>query len=516
MAEFTQVRKRGPAIKYHEHQQTLIEMGFDAVDVTGALESVAGNIEFAMAVLLGEPIPSVMGGSYTSRVLPPMKVVGKSQSSAAVPRSSNKPDIKEVHNKFMATYKIQKCKEKNSHDKRMCIGYHTKGDRRRNPFEILYACTECPTSTTETYNCPDGDSCLKSHNMLERMFHPELFKISMCQRGPNGSHCERGNLCAFAHSDEDHRVPLSHSSNKAAQWALATSEQLIAGKTIGDSRMLDSVQDKLIRLIKSHGTEGIISSELPKRFSDIYSERLDLTDEAGEKFRIKDLLLAHPCISVTMHKGVQPKYVWGEERYFAASTQPNIPTSGLGSGSAPVPVVENIIVASSSSSSSSNAKSTVSLNSIGGISKPLTSWASAVSSPAPATATIPSTFVAVSTANTSPSSSGIAAIPATVPIIAPVSTGGVQAAVIVRPTVTSAPTPTAAAAAAVATVAPVGSSNTIVEDNCIRGRRRGKIEKNIHFFSFFRYCSALFCSVLYWFLSYIQRSFTVFLPSIFT
>ena len=363
MAEFTQVRKKGPAVKYPEHQQTLVEMGFDAVDVSAALETVAGNIEFAMAILLGEPIPSVTGGSYTSRALPPMKVVGKSQSSSTSIKSLHKPDIKEVHTKFMASYKIQKCKEKNSHDKRMCVGYHTKGDRRRNPFEIMYACTECPTSPTETTNCPDGDACLKAHNMLERMFHPELFKISMCQRGPNGSHCERGNLCAFAHSDEDHRIPLSHSLNKAAQLAAIASEPLVAGKSMGDSRMLDSVQDKLIRLIKSQGTEGIISSELPKRFSDVYSERLDLTDEAGEKFRIKDLLLAHPCVSVTMHKGVQPKYVWGEERY---SSAPVLSVSPI------APVTD--------SATTPKATINVSLSTT----KPATSWASAVSSPAPA------------------------------------------------------------------------------------------------------------------------------------
>jgi hypothetical protein len=362
MAEFTQVRKKGPAVKYPEHQQTLVEMGFDAVDVSAALENVSGNIEFAMAVLLGEPIPSVMGGSYTSRALPPMKVVGKSQSSSTSIKSLNKPDIKEVHSKFMATYKIQKCKEKNSHDKRMCVGYHTKGDRRRNPFEIPYACTECPTSPTETTNCPDGDACLKAHNMLERMFHPELFKISMCQRGPNGSHCERGNLCAFAHSDEDHRIPLSHTLNKAVQLAAIAAEPLVAGKSMGDSRMLDSVQDKLIRLIKSQGTEGIISSELPKRFSDVYAERLDLTDEAGEKFRIKDLLLAHPCVSVTMHKGVQPKYVWGEERYSSA------PMLAV----APITPVIDIAVAP---------KPPVNVNL--STTKPATSWASAVSSPAP-------------------------------------------------------------------------------------------------------------------------------------
>ena len=41
---------------------------------------------------------------------------------------------------------------------------------------------------------------------------------------------------------------------------------------------------------------------------------MELTDEAGEKFRIKDLLLSHPCITVSMHKGVQPKYVYDEAK----------------------------------------------------------------------------------------------------------------------------------------------------------------------------------------------------------
>jgi hypothetical protein len=79
-----------------------------------------------------------------------------------------------------------------------------------------------------------------------------------------------------------------------------------------DSRMLDMIQDKLVNLIKNQGQEGIISSELPKRYYDAYAERLDLADEAGEKFRIKDLLLSHANISMTMHKGVQPKYVYEE------------------------------------------------------------------------------------------------------------------------------------------------------------------------------------------------------------
>jgi hypothetical protein len=260
-------------------------MGFDVASITKALESTSGNLEASTAVLLGEPSNSSLSvalDSSTSKPPPPMKVVGKQQAQSTK-TIAQKPDIKEVHNKFMATYKIQKCKDKSNHDKRMCIYWHTKNDRRRNPFEIPYTCTECPNST-EPNVCDVGDACLKAHNMLERMFHPELFKISMCQRGPNGSHCERGNLCAFAHSDEDHRIPLSHTLSKSASASgtgtgsghnLASSgvavtgntDPIQPGKAMSDSRLLDGIQEKLIRLIKNQGADGIISSELPKRYS---------------------------------------------------------------------------------------------------------------------------------------------------------------------------------------------------------------------------------------------------------
>lgn len=210
----------------------------------------------------------------------------------------------------MALYKVKKCKEKafNTHDKRICMYWHSKSDRRRNPFEIPYACTEC-ANQTETVSCSDGDKCLRAHNMLERMFHPELYKITICQQG---SKCERGKFCAFAHSDEDRRIPQSHSKG-TLDSATGSLDHIQPGKLMSDSKLLDSVQEKLVRLIKVQGPDGIISSELPKRYYEIYSERLELTDEAGEKFRIKDLLLSHPHISVTMHKGVQPKYVYTEE-----------------------------------------------------------------------------------------------------------------------------------------------------------------------------------------------------------
>ncbi len=335
--------------KYPEQCQKLSEMGFDLKSINDALNSTNGDLQAATAVLLGEPAPGHVEPPPAPKVVAPMKVVGKQATHA--PKVA-KIDYKEIHTKFMATYKVTKCKDKTNHDKRMCYYWHTKGDRRRNPFDVLYTCTECPNST-ETVNCDAGDACLKAHNMLERMFHPDLFKISMCQRGPNGSHCERGSLCAFAHSEEDHRTPAPHpvvkpalvpispattaSTVASAATALA-GDTISAGKSMSDSRMLDLIQEKLVKLIKNQGTEGIISSELPKRYYDAYAERLELADEAGEKFRIKDLLLSHASISVTMHKGVQPKYVY-EEVIEAPAPAPA--AAKIGNASAPVPKPSN-------------------------------------------------------------------------------------------------------------------------------------------------------------------------------
>jgi hypothetical protein len=192
MSDFKEVKKRGNApavvVKYSNQHQKLLEMGFDSLSISEALEAAEGNLETATAVLLGEPTANLPRPIVK---IEPMKVVGKQQPVSKVPV---KQDIKDVHNKFMATYKIVKCKEKGAHDKRMCIFYHSKGDRRRNPFELLYSCAECPTPTTETTTCEAGDNCLKTHNLLERMFHPDLFKISYCQRGANGQKCDLGEI----------------------------------------------------------------------------------------------------------------------------------------------------------------------------------------------------------------------------------------------------------------------------------------------------------------------------------
>ena len=167
-------------------RQRLIDMGFDEESVRKALAKTDGDLEAATIILLGEGENAVNSyGKYQGLeddFLPSKGIVVQKK----IVLTKRADEIKEQHNKFMGMYKIQKCREKANHDRRMCVYYHGKGDRRRNPFELPYTSLECPNSS-ETSVCPDGDKCLKAHTMLERMFHPDLYKISMCQKGSTGS-----------------------------------------------------------------------------------------------------------------------------------------------------------------------------------------------------------------------------------------------------------------------------------------------------------------------------------------
>ena len=188
--------RRGSSIKYPEQQQLLAAMSFKVSAISAALDISGGDLNSAILLLLSEIDPT--------------------DSTAVASYLGNKPDITtKVHNKIMATYKVQKCKEKNSHDIGKCIYWHTKADRRRNPFAaIKYGCMECSPDQQEAVPCPDGDTCLRAHNKHEKMFHPDIFKMTMCQRGENnGAKCSRGVFCAFAHSYDDSRKTLTSYRN---------------------------------------------------------------------------------------------------------------------------------------------------------------------------------------------------------------------------------------------------------------------------------------------------------------
>jgi hypothetical protein len=309
MGDFQTVKKRGHNSsnnggKYSDELRQLTDMGFDSTSATTALEINHGNFEAAMAYLIGE------GNSVGIRMPTDKKADSKGKLIRTTTAGSSNQlvkNIKEVHQKMMATYKVQKCKEVGPHDRKMCMGYHSNSDRRRNPFECVYSCYECPNAV-EGSECSNGDSCSNAHTLLERMFHPELYKISNCQRLASGIKCDRGVLCAFAHSEADMRISPSHLTSKPS--AQTDAKAVAQGK----SAMLDNTREKVVSLIKEYGVEGILGSDLPSRFAIRYHESLDVIDETGAKYKLRDIIGDHPHISVVLSRGVAPKYVYDESR----------------------------------------------------------------------------------------------------------------------------------------------------------------------------------------------------------
>jgi hypothetical protein len=354
MSDFQTVKRRGHSqsanSKYPEQHQQLVEMGFDTTSVSRTLDSNNGDMEAATAVLIGEerskqdaeekvvhaskekkPATSTLAaavGATPAAIEAKGKGAARQSASLASVSGPAVKEIKDTHQKMMATYKVQKCKETGAHDRKMCMHYHSLSDRRRNPFEILYSCYECP-NTVDGGECPDGDSCMHSHTMLERMFHPELYKISVCQRQLTGNKCDRAMLCAFAHNDADLRISPSHLTTKYAMQEEAKSTPV----PVSHSPMLDHIRNNLVKLVREHGSEGIIAADLPKYYQGKFHESLDIIDESGKKYKLKDLIGPHNNIHVVLTG--QPKFVSGDPS--TASLVPENSASNVNTNSGTVP-----------------------------------------------------------------------------------------------------------------------------------------------------------------------------------
>eukprot|EP01083_Nonionella_stella_P022123 61160_1 len=121
---------------------------------------------------------------------------------------------------FMYAYKCQPCPlRRNCQSKVTCPGWHHEGEKRRNPGEdpnFLYSEEPCPNVKPQGSNkwqppsrCTDGDECGYSHTLLEQMYHPNIYKTSMCINftNPQGNKCQWGFYCTHAHGQEDIRNP---------------------------------------------------------------------------------------------------------------------------------------------------------------------------------------------------------------------------------------------------------------------------------------------------------------------
>jgi uncharacterized protein YeaO (DUF488 family) len=311
MADFQPARRRGKdsappqaPIKFPTQHRQLVDMGFDSNEVQRILEQTRGDLEKATAILLGEESgqPVVVEESFQE------KKSGRKANTAGAASlpSNNSKEVTEAHKKMMATYKVFKCKDTNNpnHDRKMCqYWHHSISDRRRNPFEFTYSCYECP-NVVGGAECKDGDKCPHSHNMLERMFHPELFKISMCQRSQDGRKCDRGVICAFAHSEADLRISPSKLDPSLA-------EKPPAKPATADIVIPDEVKDRVFQLIKDAGSEGVHSSDLLKKYQQKFEQALEISDSNyATNLKLKEMLKSHANVSLVYPRGNQPVYVF--------------------------------------------------------------------------------------------------------------------------------------------------------------------------------------------------------------
>lgn len=99
----------------------------------------------------------------------------------------------------LRSFKTQKCEDR--YCTATCPNYHSDRDRRRDPVRYKYSENRC-FDEQQGYPCPDGDHCIKAHSIIERMFHPALFRRELCMDWYENQNCsKRDKVCAFAHPE---------------------------------------------------------------------------------------------------------------------------------------------------------------------------------------------------------------------------------------------------------------------------------------------------------------------------
>ncbi|EGG25336.1 hypothetical protein DFA_03585 [Cavenderia fasciculata] len=119
--------------------------------------------------------------------------------------NKSKQQAEETHEKYMVSYKVSECSKhltcKNDRD---CFFYHKIEEKRRCPFDLngnlVYSHLLCPEKC-------DKVNCKFSHNDVEVMYHPTIYKTKMCNDFASSTNkCKKGRWCAFAHGELDLRV----------------------------------------------------------------------------------------------------------------------------------------------------------------------------------------------------------------------------------------------------------------------------------------------------------------------
>lgn len=106
----------------------------------------------------------------------------------------------------LTSFKTQPCTRTTPHNPMQCFHFHDAMKDRRRPLGT-YTSMMCENLA----NCLLGAKCPHAHNTVEDFYHPEKYKSKFCQYFPHKiAACKYGDLCAFAHNEDELSVPKLH------------------------------------------------------------------------------------------------------------------------------------------------------------------------------------------------------------------------------------------------------------------------------------------------------------------
>lgn len=76
------------------------------------------------------------------------------------------------------------------------MNYHFLGEKRRSTTERTYF----PNLCQDINSCRLGDRCSKSHNIIESLYHPQIYQTFACPFELPNKKCYMGTQCYFLHN----------------------------------------------------------------------------------------------------------------------------------------------------------------------------------------------------------------------------------------------------------------------------------------------------------------------------
>lgn len=109
-------------------------------------------------------------------------------------------------------FKTTPCSILEAHNPKLCVYFHSNKDKRRIGD---YSIEEC----SEGEKCRIGDTCGKTHNKVELLYHTDRYKTKFCTYYPNKvNQCEYAGYCSFAHSESDIKIELIHNYQRNSEF----------------------------------------------------------------------------------------------------------------------------------------------------------------------------------------------------------------------------------------------------------------------------------------------------------